>query len=173
MVAAAATSRWLPLLPTVAIDWQIDGLIPVRLRTVDWRASTALALPAAAVSFGVIAIAHLILVELPLVELGDVTPPAIPFTDEGAAAAAIVIAGVLVAGWLLGGLVERRASVLVAGGVAVYAVVFEVEPWAISVWLGRARDAGDPDRAAPVRPESSVAGCCRHRDPGSGHGGRG
>ena len=158
MVAAAATSRWLPLLPTVAIDWQTDGLIPVRLRTVDWRASTALALPAAAVSFGVIAIAHLILVELPLVELGDVTPPAIPFTDEGAAAAAIVIAGVLVAGWLLGGLVERRASVLVAGGVAAYAVVFEVEPWAISVgWVGLAmlailiaRRLSDPRRALPA-----------------------
>ncbi len=158
MVAAAATSRWLPLLPTVPIDWQTDGLIPVRLRTVDWRASTALALPAAAVSFGVIAIAHLILVELPLVELGDVTPPAIPFTDEGAAAAAIVIAGVLVAGWLLGGLVERRASVLVAGGVAAYAVVFEVEPWAISVgWVGLAmlailiaRRLSDPSRALPA-----------------------
>ncbi len=158
MVAAAATSRWLPLLPIAAIDWQTDGLIPPKLRTIEWRGSAALALPAAAVWFGFIAIAHVILVELPIVELGNVTPPAIPFTDEGAAAAAIVIAGVLVAGWLLGGLVERRASVLIAGGVAVYAVVFEVEPWAISVcWVGLAmlailiaRRMSDPSRALPA-----------------------
>jgi uncharacterized membrane protein len=162
IVAAAATTRWLPMLPTSTIRWQTDGLIPARLRSVDWRGPAALALPATVVSVGAIAIVHLVIVELSIFDLRDVTPPPVPFTDEGSAAAAMLIAGVLVAGWLLGGIVERRISVLVAGAIAAYTVVFEVEAWSVGVyWVGLAmlailiaRRMSDPSRALPA-----AAGC--------------
>ena len=60
-----------------------------------------------------------------------------PFTDDGAAAAMFLIAGVLLSGLAAGGALARRVSFLVAGGVVAYAIPFEVYAWAVAVlWVG-------------------------------------
>ena len=75
---------------------------------------------------------------------GRVVPPAVPFTDAGAAAALILIVAVLLTGAIVGGAQARRTSILIALGIAAYAIPFEVYAWAVVVlWVG-------PDRAGPV-----------------------
>jgi uncharacterized membrane protein len=141
MVLAAVTYGVLPMLPDDPIEWLIDGLIPPDLRNAGWRAPLDLALPAAMGVFGLIGALYVAAVELPLREFGDVTPPPIPFSDAGAAAAGILIGGVLVSGWILdsrlAGRLASRTAVLIAGGIAAYTIPFEVYAWAVPVlWVG-------------------------------------
>lgn len=137
VVVAAATIRSMPFLPDRPIDWLVDGLVPRALRDVRWRGPLDLALPGVMLLFGALAAAHLMSIELPLSDFGDVTPPSMPFSDAGAAGAGILIAGVLASGWILGGRAERRTAVLIAGGIAAYAIPFEVYAWAVTVlWVG-------------------------------------
>jgi uncharacterized membrane protein len=138
MVLAAAIIRTLPKLPSEPIKW-LAGLAPRGLRAAGFGPALELVLPVFTIVLGMIAASHLISVELPLGQVGHSTLPQIPFTDTGAMGAAILIAGVLAAGWILGDPIGRRAAVLVAGGIAMYAVPFEVEAWAVAVaWVGLA-----------------------------------
>src|SRR5207344_4895 len=76
-------------------------------------------------------------IELPITRFGDVLPPAIPFTDDGAVAAMILAVAVILAGAMIGGGLARRVSILLAGGVAAYAIPYEVYAWAVAVlWVG-------------------------------------
>ena len=136
MVVAAATIGALPMLPGARIAWSSDGLISQRLRDVRWRSPLELTLPLVLVWIGALAAVHLMAVELPLRDIGDVPLPSIPFTDAGAIGAGILIGGVLLAGWIIGDRRALRAAVLIAGGIAAYAIPFEVEPWAVTVlWV--------------------------------------
>jgi uncharacterized membrane protein len=141
MVLAAVTFGVLPMLPDRPIAWLIDGLIPPDMRDARWRARLDLVLPAASALFGFLAAMYVAAVELPLREFGDVTPPLIPFSDTGAAAAGILIAGVLASGWIfdgrLAGRLPSRTALLIAGAIAAYTIPFEVYAWAVPVlWVG-------------------------------------
>ena len=106
--------------PTISIRWILDHSLPL-----------------AAGLIGIAAALHVIAVELPINRFGDVVPPAVPFTDDGAAAAMFLIAGVLTSGAVTGGGLARRVSFLVAGGVVAYAIPYEVYAWAVAVlWVG-------------------------------------
>jgi Predicted membrane protein len=96
-----------------------------------------LVLPFAAVLSGVFAAIHVLSIELPIDRFGNVLPPEMPFTDDGAVATIILTVAVLASGAVVGGALARRVSILIAGGVAAYAVPFEVYAWAVSVlWVG-------------------------------------
>ena len=141
MVLAAVTFGALPMLPSRPIEWLTDGLIPMDLPQARWRKPLDLALPAAMGLFGLLGATHLARVELPLREFGDVTPPPIPFSDAGAAGAGILIAGVILCGWILdgrlGGRLASRTAVLIAGGIVAYTIPFEVYAWAVPIlWVG-------------------------------------
>src|SRR5262249_3048172 len=62
----------------------------------DWTLD--LVLPAAAFLAGLLALAHVLAVELPSEAFGGVTPPDVPFTDAGAAAATILVVATLLSG---------------------------------------------------------------------------
>jgi len=80
---------------------------------------------------------HALAMELPIDRFGDVIPPEIPFTDDGAVASMILTVAVLASGAVIGGALARRVSILVAGGVVAYAIPFEVYAWAVAVlWVG-------------------------------------
>ena len=91
------------------------------------------ALTATAGVAGVLAAGHVLVEELPLASFGSVLPPTVPFSDAGAAAMAILAAGAVAAGLLLGGAQARRAGVIAAGAVVAYAIPFEVYAWAVAV----------------------------------------
>ena len=96
-----------------------------------------LALPIAAALTGSLAALHAIVIELPIDRFGDILPPAIPFTDDGAVAAMFLVAAVIISGAIIGGALASRVSILVAGGVVAYAIPFEVYAWAVAVlWVG-------------------------------------
>lgn len=96
-----------------------------------------LVLPYVAMLSGGFAAIHVLLIDLPIQRFGDVLPPDIPFTGDGALAVISLTVAVLGAGALVGGALARRVSILVAGGVAAYSVPFEVYAWAVSVlWVG-------------------------------------
>jgi hypothetical protein len=82
---------------------------------------------------GALALLHVLVVELPLGSFGQVTPPAIPFIDTGAASAAVLVLATLMAGYVIGGPAARRYSILGAGALAAYTVPFEVYAWAVVV----------------------------------------
>jgi hypothetical protein len=111
------------------------------LRQARWRQPLDLALPVAMGLFGVLGATYLARVQLPLREFGDVTPPPIPFSDAGAAGAGILIAGVILCGWILdgrlGGRLASRTALLIAGAIVAYTIPFEVYAWAVPVlWVG-------------------------------------
>jgi uncharacterized membrane protein len=96
-----------------------------------------LVLPFAALLSGLLAALHILGRELPIDRFGDVLPPVVPFTDDGAVAAMILTVAVLAVGAVVGGALARRVSILVAGGVIAYAIPFEVYAWAVAVlWTG-------------------------------------
>ena len=129
MVAGFAMWRGLAALPHEAPPVLVRGQLATL--TLDH------VLPFAAVLSGVLAALHVLAVELPIVSFGDVLPPDIPFTDDGAVAAMILIVAVLASGAAVGGALARRVSILVAGGVVAYAIPFEVYAWAVAVlWVG-------------------------------------
>ena len=106
-------------------------------RALDRAWTSDLVLPLAAALSGSLAALHTIVVELPIGRFGDVLPPAIPFTDDGAVAAMILAVSVMVCGAVVGGALARRVSILLAGGVVAYAIPFEVYDWAVAVlWVG-------------------------------------
>ena len=105
-------------------------------RTISTQWILDRSLPLSAGLIGLAAALHVIAFELPINRFGDVLPPAVPFTDDGAAAAMFLLAGVLTSG-AAGGALARRVSFLVAGGVVAYAIPFEVYAWAVVVlWVG-------------------------------------
>ena len=106
-------------------------------RTISTQWILDRSLPLSAGLIGIAAALHVIRIELPINRFGDVLPPAVPFTDDGAAAAMFLLAGVLISGAAAGGALARRVSFLVAGGVVAYAIPFEVYAWAVVVlWVG-------------------------------------
>jgi uncharacterized membrane protein len=93
-----------------------------------WLGLTAL-IPAS------LALIQALAVELPVGDLGRIALPAVPFADERAAAAAILMAGCLGAGLLAGGRPAIRVAIVAAGIVAVYALPFEVSAaWTVVGW---------------------------------------
>ena len=106
-------------------------------RALDRAWTSDLALPIAAGLSGSLAALHTVVIELPIGRFGDVLPPTIPFTDDGAVAAMILTVSMILSGAILGGALARRVSILVAGGVVAYAIPFEVYAWAVAVlWVG-------------------------------------
>jgi uncharacterized membrane protein len=106
--------------PPIGTRWILDHLLPLTAGLI-----------------GIAAAFHVIRVELPIARFGDVLPPVVPFTDDGAVAAAILIVAVLLSGAVVGGALARRVSFLVAGGVVAYAIPYEVYAWAVAVlWVG-------------------------------------
>ncbi len=96
-----------------------------------------LVLPFAALLNGLLAALHVLLLELPIDRFGDVLPPEVPFTDDGAVAGMMLTVAALAAGAAAGGALARRVSILVAGGVVAYTIPFEVYAWAVAVlWTG-------------------------------------
>jgi uncharacterized membrane protein len=154
MVLAASLIRWLPSFPSEPIGWHVEGLVPRAFRDVDWREPLGLALPITIGVLGALAAGHLIVVELPILDAGAVALPSIPFTDDGAIGAAILIGGVLLSGWILVDPIVRRGAVLIAGTIAAYTIPFEVEPWAVAIlWVGLGSGAwfiARRDRVAPL-----------------------
>ena len=64
--------------PTISTRWILDHSLPLSAGLI-----------------GIVAALHVLAFELPINRFGDVLPPAVPFTDDGAAAAMFLIAGVL------------------------------------------------------------------------------
>jgi uncharacterized membrane protein len=163
IVVAAATIRSLPRLPDEAIEWLTDGLLPKSGRALDWRPPLDALLPAAVFLTGFAVSNHLMAIELPLLQMGRVTPPAIPFSDAGAAAAAILAAGVLGAGWILGGAMACRIAIILAGFIVAYAIPYEVYAWAVAVlWAALALGSlvlarRDPAGRTPFEVAAGVA----------------
>lgn len=82
----------------------------------------------------VLALGHLLLVELPIDHIGRAVRPAVPFTDAGAVGVAILVTMSLVIG-VLAGRWSARIGVLVAAGIVAYALPFEVpREWVVIGW---------------------------------------
>jgi Predicted membrane protein (DUF2339) len=129
MPAGLAVGRGLASLP--------DALPRRALRTFGRRWTLDATLSGAALISGALAGLHVLLVELPVTDFGNVLPPHVPFTDAGAAAAAILMAAVLLSGSTTGVWFARRISIFIAIGIAAYTVPFEVYAWAVCVlWVG-------------------------------------
>ncbi len=140
MVIGAGTITVIPRLPSRAIKWQLDGLIPASLREPAWRPIFDRLLPAMTALSGAAAAIYIATEQLPILEIDDRALPAIPFAEPGAVSGAILIGGVLASGWILRGAFTRRAELpiaaLVSGLIAAYVIPFEVEPWAVVVlWV--------------------------------------
>jgi uncharacterized membrane protein len=85
-----------------------------------------------------LALGHLLLIELPFEHIGRMIRPAVPFTDAGAVGAAVLVATSLVVG-VLAGRWSARVGVLVAAGIVAYALPFEVPiEWAVVGWAALA-----------------------------------
>lgn len=144
MVVGFGVSRWLAE--------QRDGAsIPALLRAVGrvWTADQSL--PLSALLVGGLAVAHVLIVELPLRDFGNILPPEIPFTVAGAVAALVLAAAFLLSGVIAGGRDALRVAVLAAGAVVTYAIPFEVYAWAVSIlWAGMAVTAIGMARVASI-----------------------
>ena len=110
----------------------------VLARPFGWMAITAdQLLPGAALLVGGVAALHLMVFELPFVDLGDAVLPAVPFIDVGTIGAASLALAALLVGAIVGGRPAQRASFIAAGAIAAYLVPFEVSLWAVVVlWAG-------------------------------------
>ena len=103
---------------------------------INW--STDMVLPAAALVVAGLATLHLVGIELRFWHLGDPLP-AVPFIDAGTTGALTLAAAALVAGAIVNGRWNLRASFIVAGAFVAYLVLFEVATWAVVVvWAGLA-----------------------------------
>ena len=135
-------AAWASLMVIGFAIWRGLAALPHEPRTVlvpepGATLTLDLVLPYAALLSGAFAALHVLLIELPIGRFGNVLPPEIPFTDDGAVAAIILTVAVLASGAVFGGALARRVSILVAGGIVAYAVPFEVYAWAVSVlWVG-------------------------------------
>jgi uncharacterized membrane protein len=74
---------------------------------------------------GWLALWHVLLIDIPLFDLGD-SRPATPFWDSQALAALIVIAASLLAGFITGSPAARRAGIIAAAAIAAYVMPFQV-----------------------------------------------
>jgi hypothetical protein len=129
MVVAFTLGRILATLP--------DALPRREAWTFGRRWTLDATLSGAALISGAMAGLHVLFVELPVFEFGNVLPPTIPFTDTGAGAAAILVVAVLLSGTVIGTALARRIAVFIALGVAAYAIPYEVFAWAVCVlWVG-------------------------------------
>ena len=90
-------------------------------------------LPGVALVNAALAIGHVVSVELPLASFGQVVPPALPFSDAGAAVATILVVAALAAGPIVGSPLARRNSIIAAGAIIAYTVPYEVYAWAVAV----------------------------------------
>jgi uncharacterized membrane protein len=140
----ALVAAWAALMVVGLALWRGLTLVrraPPRLLAqgpaLDWTLD--LVLPAAAFLSGLLALAHVLAVELPSDSFGSVRPPDVPFTDAGAAAVTILVVATLLCGVIVGGAPARRIAILIAGGIVAYAIPYEVYAWAVSVlWVGLA-----------------------------------
>jgi uncharacterized membrane protein len=138
----ALVAAWSILMVIGYALWRELARLPHRAPTtlLRWRMARFtldLTLPIAATLAGVLAALHTLAIELPISRFGDVLPPAIPFTDDGATAAFVLAVTVLASGFVVGDARARRVSILVAGGILAYAIPFEVYAWAVAVlWAG-------------------------------------
>ena len=113
-------------IPIAALLWGLRN--PRSVRSI-----IHLLLPGAAIIDGVLALGHVASIELPIALFGQVLPPTVPFTDAGAAAAALLMASALSAGFIIAGPQARRVSIVAAGAIAAYTVPYEVYAWAVVV----------------------------------------
>jgi uncharacterized membrane protein len=138
----ALVGAWSALMVIGFGAWRALATVPherpwLIARAIGRTWTSDLALPIAAALCGSLAALHTIAIELPVARFGDVLPPAIPFTDDGAVAAMILAVSVIITGAIIGGGQARRVSILLAGGVVAYAIPFEVYAWAVVVlWVG-------------------------------------
>ena len=138
----ALVAAWSTLMVVGIAMWRGLAALPhdpPMLLVSDGRGAVTLdlVLPFAALLSGLFAAFHILGRELPIDRFGDVLPPVVPFTDDGAVAAMILTVAVLAVGVAVGGALARRVSILVAGGVIAYAIPFEVYAWAVAVmWTG-------------------------------------
>jgi uncharacterized membrane protein len=115
----ATAPRWL-IRRSVGIDWTADLL-----------------LPAVALAVACLAAMHLMLIELPIFDLGAATLPVVPFTDAGTVGAVSLGLASLAAGVIVGRRPALRASIMTAGAIVAYLAPFQVAPWAVVVlWSG-------------------------------------
>ncbi|HYM83116.1 MAG TPA: DUF2339 domain-containing protein [Candidatus Dormibacteraeota bacterium] len=127
VVAGAGLERLVRSAPDTPIDWQLDGLVPASLRSATPRLMAASwALPVGVAVPALLAVVESATRVMPVDRFGQVTPPAVPFSDTAALVAAILIGAALAAGYVSGLPVVRRGALLVAAGVAVYAIPYEV-----------------------------------------------
>ncbi|MEO8229065.1 MAG: DUF2339 domain-containing protein [Chloroflexota bacterium] len=114
---------------------------------------------AAATLLGFIAIDHILLVEMPLVDLSRLVRPDIPFTDPAGLAAAFVIAALVVTAWILRVAWERAAAISTAVLLLVYAFPFELAGVAVLIaWTILAVGAIALDRRLRTRHDWPPAG---------------
>jgi uncharacterized membrane protein len=156
LVVGSLTRRVLDRLPGAPIRWRTSDAITPR-RIADLRASAARsqfdagAIPAAIVIIGAVAVGQVMATDLPLNRFGDVLPPPVPFTDAGALAALVLVAGFALAAWIDGSALWRWAATLASGCLIAYAVPFEVLAWAVVVcWVALAVTASTLARSAGI-----------------------
>jgi hypothetical protein len=85
-----------------------------------------------AAAAGLLAVEHLVSLELPLDGFADRVRPAWPFTDREALAAGILVVAAALAAWATPRWEARRAAILVGFGAIAYAAPFELR-WAATV----------------------------------------
>jgi uncharacterized membrane protein len=96
-------------------------------------------LPGAALIVAGLAALHLMIFELPIWELGNVTLPAVPFSDAGTIGALSLAAAALIAGVIVNTTWALRASMIAVSAIVAYVAPFEVASWAVVVvWAGLA-----------------------------------
>lgn len=96
-------------------------------------------LPLASLGSWALAVGHVLAVELPIDDFGTSRLPAIPFTDDGAIAVAVLVATALAGASVLGERNALRSAVAASGLLVAYAIPYEVGWWATAVmWSGLA-----------------------------------
>jgi hypothetical protein len=140
LAGLALVGGW-SVLAVVAVIAERSGVVPPWPDDPQLAATAAADIPEPGAGLAVtgllpllLAVIHVGLVELPFVQLGHVIRPAIPFIDQGALAAAILIASVLAIG-AAAGRWGARIGVLIAATIVVYALPFDVAtPWVVVGW---------------------------------------
>ncbi len=133
-VAGAAIWKALPRLPERPVGWTVEGLVPSILRPgVPTGELSDVAVPAMSGLAGLLAVGHATSVELPVASFGQVFPPAIPFTGDGALTAAILIVATLACTAVVGGRLAWRVGLIATGAILAYTIPYEVYAWAVAV----------------------------------------
>jgi uncharacterized membrane protein len=115
--------------PVVPVAWAAEAVVLTWL----WVRRDHVYSAAAAAVIGTLAVAHLVLIELPLPDLGTVVRPDVPFTDPAGLATVFVVAALVVASRIVRRRWERATVLGVGLLVAAYALPFEMVGLAVLV----------------------------------------